>query len=169
MTAESFYRDPDAPRPNRPIGVGVLALIERGRFMQRTADKIIAEEVRRLSSTDRGWFIAVDRLHNAGEYAIPFMLEAMIDASRANELPNIIRALPQVGKDGIRPLAAALQTSDVTLKAQIVTAMGKISYPQSLPYLKYIIENDDSAELREMAQNSIRQINPAMLNAPAPH
>lgn len=28
--AEFFYNDPDAPRPNRPIGVGVLALIERG-------------------------------------------------------------------------------------------------------------------------------------------
>ena len=27
--AEFFYRSSDAPRPNRPIGVGVLALIER--------------------------------------------------------------------------------------------------------------------------------------------
>jgi 8-oxo-dGTP pyrophosphatase MutT (NUDIX family) len=27
--AEFFYKDPDAPRPTRPIGVGVLALIER--------------------------------------------------------------------------------------------------------------------------------------------
>ena len=26
--AEFFYRDPEAPRPNRPISVGVLALIE---------------------------------------------------------------------------------------------------------------------------------------------
>jgi ADP-ribose pyrophosphatase YjhB (NUDIX family) len=29
VTAEFFYGDPNAPRPNRPIGVGVLALIER--------------------------------------------------------------------------------------------------------------------------------------------
>lgn len=28
--AEFFYNDPNAPRPNQPIGVGVLALIERG-------------------------------------------------------------------------------------------------------------------------------------------
>src|SRR5215207_9788967 len=27
--AEFYFRDPRAPRPNRPIGVGVLALIER--------------------------------------------------------------------------------------------------------------------------------------------
>jgi len=145
----------------------ILALIERGRFIRRTAPKIIAEEVRRLSSTDRGWFIAVDRLRNAGEYAIPFMLDAMTDPARENELPAIIRALPQIGKDAIRPLAAALQTNNVALKAQIVIALGKISYPQSLPYLKYVIENEESAELRSMAQDSIRQINPAMLSAPA--
>jgi len=145
----------------------ILALIERGRFIQRTASKIVAEEVRRLSTTDRGWFIAVERLRNAGEYAIPFMLDAMSDASRENEWPYIVRALPQVGKDAIRPLAAALQTDNVPLKAEILTALGKISYPQALPYLKYVIENDDSAELRGLAQSSIRQINPAMLSAPA--
>lgn len=33
MTAEFFYKDPNAPRPNQPIGVGVLALIERGRTL----------------------------------------------------------------------------------------------------------------------------------------
>ncbi len=40
MTAEFFYKDPNAPRPNRPIGVGVLALIERdgGLLMERRSD-----------------------------------------------------------------------------------------------------------------------------------
>jgi HEAT repeat protein len=145
----------------------VLAIIEQGRFIERTEPRIIAEEVRRLSSTDRGWLIAVKRLRNAGEYAIPFMLEAMADPSRENELTNIVRALPQVGRDAIRPLAAALQTENVPLKAQIIIALGKIGYPQSLPYLKYVVENDDSSQLRAMAQDSIRQINPAMLQVPA--
>lgn len=145
----------------------VLAIIERGRFIERTEPRIIAEEVRRLSSTDRGWLIAVKRLRNAGEYAIPFMLDAMADPTRESELTNIVRALPEVGRDAIRPLAAALQTENVPLKAQIIIALGKIGYPQSLPYLKYIVENDDSSQLRAMAQNSIRQINPAMLQVPA--
>ena len=145
----------------------VLAVIEQGRFIERTEPRIIAEEVRRLSSTDRGWLTAVKRLRNAGEYAVPFMLDAMADPSRENELTNIVRALPQIGRDAIRPLVAALQTENVPLKAQIVIALGKISYPQSQAHLKYIIENDDSSQLRAIAQNSIRQINPAMLQAPA--
>ncbi len=112
----------------------VLAIIEQGRFIERTEPRIIAEEVRRLSSTDRGWLTAVKRLRNAGEYAIPFMLDAMADPSRENELTNIVRALPQIGRDAIRPLVAALQTENVPLKAQIITALGKISYPQSQAY-----------------------------------
>ena len=145
----------------------VLAVIEQGRFIERTEPKIIAEEVRRLSSTDRGWLTAVKRLRNAGEYAIPFMLDAMADHSRENELPYIVRALPQIGRDAIRPLTTALQTENVPLKAQIIAALGKIGYPQSQAYLKYVIENEDSGELRAMAQESIRQINPDMLQVPA--
>jgi len=145
----------------------VLDVIEQGRFVRRADPKIIAEEIRRLSSTTRGRLAAVKRLQNAGEYAVVYMLDAMMDDSRKEELPNIVWALPQIGRDAIRPLTAALQTEDVGLKAEIVQALGKISYPQSLPYLKYIIEKDNSAELRNLASQSIKQIDPAALKAPA--
>lgn len=145
----------------------ILAVIEQGRFIQRSESKIIAEEVRRLSSTERGWFIAVKRLRNAGEYAIPLMLDAMADSSRSNELPAIIRALPQIGRGAIRPLAAALQTKDATLRAEIVTALGEIRYPQALGYLKYVAENDSSAELRQLAIENVTKIDASALQVPA--
>jgi len=145
----------------------ILAVIDQGRFVQRSEPKIIAEEVRRLSSTERGWFIAVKRLRNAGEYAIPFMLDAMSDNSRANELPDIVRALPQIGKGAIRPLAAALQTKDATLRAEIITALGGIRYPQALGYLKFVAENDSSAELRQLAIENIKKIDPSAPEVPA--
>jgi HEAT repeat protein len=145
----------------------ILALIERGRFLQRIEPKIIAEEVRRLSTTERGRVAAVERLRNAGEYAIPFMLDALADPSRAEELNQIVWALPQIGRDAIRPLTIALQTNNVALRAEIIKALGKIGYPQSTAYLKLVAEKDESDKLREMAQDSIRQIDPAMLNVPA--
>lgn len=140
----------------------IISIIEQGRFTHRAKASIIAEEIRRLSSTERGWLMAVQRLRNAGEYAIPYMLDAMADPSRKSELPNIVRALPQIGKDGIRPLTTALQTRNVGIKAEIIKALGKIGYPQSLAYLKYVVENDESGELRALADNSIRQIDPKM-------
>jgi hypothetical protein len=145
----------------------ILEIIDFGRFTLRSAPAIIAEEVRRLSTTDRGWFTAVKRLRDAGEYAIPFMLDALADNSRREEFPQIVRALPHIGRDAIRPLVAALQTDEVALKAEIIKALGEIGYPQSQAYLKYIIENDDSPELRDLARESIMEINPDVLRVSA--
>jgi len=145
----------------------ILDIIERGGFVRRSDNEIIAEEVKRLSSTERGWRIAVERLRNAGEYAIPFVIDAISNPSREDELPDIVRAIPEIGRDAIRPLAAALQTGNTAVKSEIITALGEIRYPQSLAYLKYIFENDSSTEVRQSALASIRKIDPAALNIPA--
>ncbi len=145
----------------------VLAIVEQGKFIRRSDPKIILEEVKRLNTTDRGWFIAVRRLRNAGEYSIPFMLDAISDDSRKDEWENIKRALPEIGKDGIRPLVTALQSDNTALKADIIKALGGIGYPQALGYLKYVMEQDPSTELRSLAAESIRKIDPEALNVPA--
>jgi len=145
----------------------VLDLIEQGFHIRRSDPKIIIEEIKRLSTTERGWLTAVKRLRNAGEYAIPFMLDTITDGSRKEEWPHIIRALPQIGRDAIRPLAAALQADNTALKAEVIKALGGISYPQSLGYLKYVAEKDASAELRQLAARSIRQIDRAALTVSA--
>ncbi len=147
----------------------ILDIIEQGRFIRRTDAKIIAEEIRRLSSTMRGRLAAVKRLENAGEYAIVYMVDALTDDSRKEEWANIIWALPQIGRDGIRPLVASLQTENIGLKAEVIKALGKIGYSQSLSHLKYVVENSGSKELRALATLSIREIDPAGLKIPAAH
>jgi hypothetical protein len=142
-------------------------IIDMGRFIRRTDPKVIVAEVKRLSKGDRPWYVAVKRLENAGEYAIPHMLDALGDPSRKDEWPAIVKALPKVGRDAIRPLAIALQTGDVAVKAEIVKALGDIRYPQSLAYLKYVVEKDQSPQLRDLAAQSIAKINPAAMNSPA--
>ncbi len=151
------------------LGRKLLAVIEEGRFIRRTDSKIIVEEIKRLSGTLRGRFAAVRRLENAGEYAIMYMLDAMADNARKGELPNIIWALPQIGRDAIRPLAAALQTDNVGVKSEIIIALGRgsLRYPQALAYLKYVLEKDDSPQLRSLAEESIKQIDPAALQLSA--
>ncbi|MBN2270816.1 MAG: HEAT repeat domain-containing protein [Sedimentisphaerales bacterium] len=145
----------------------VLSLIDKGTFTRRTDAPIIAEEVRRLSATERGWVTAVKRLQVAGEYAIPFMFDAMTDSTRSAEYANIVRALPYIGKDAIRPLVVALHTDNVAVKGEIIKALGKIGYPQSQGYLKYIAENDESPALRSMAGSSLAQIDPSAVQVPA--
>ncbi len=147
----------------------MIDIIERGRFVRRSDPKVIVEEIARLSTTDRGRLAAIKRLNDAGEYAVMYMLDALADQSRRDEWPNIADALGRMSRQAIRPLVAALQTDNVGVKAEIIKALGKIGYPQSLPYLKFVAEKDDSPQLRTLAEQSIGQINPASLRAPAAH
>ncbi len=149
------------------LGKKVLDIIEEGRFIRRADPKIIVAEIKRLSTTKRGWQTGVKRLQNAGEYAIPFMLDAIADRSRQEEWPSIKPAIPRIGREAIRPLVAALQTDNVAVKTEIVKALGGIKYPQALAYLKYVIEKEDSVELRGEAVQSIKQIDPGTLKVPA--
>jgi hypothetical protein len=142
-------------------------VIEKGRFAERSKATLIVQEIERLSTTPRGYLAAVERLRNSGEYAIPFMLEFLADPSKKQQQPDIVKALPEIGRDAIRPLAAALQTKNVEVKTEIIKALGKIAYPQALPYLKYVVEKDDSAHMKALGQESISRIDPAAGNTSA--
>lgn len=144
-----------------PLAEKILEIIEQGRFQRRTATDIISEEIKRLSSTVRGKYTAIERLRNSGEYAIPYMLNAMMDESRKEEFPNIASALSEIGRPAVRPLTAALEMDNLAVKAEIVRALGKIGYSEAMGYLKYIVENDKSEQLKELAADSIKQIDAA--------
>ena len=75
--------------------------------------------------------------------------------------------MPKIGRDAIRPLIAAIQTDDVAVKPEIIRALGEIGYPQALGYLKYIIENDKDAGLKELATQAIKKIDPSAMRLPS--
>ncbi|MBE0535308.1 MAG: hypothetical protein IH624_06515 [Phycisphaerae bacterium] len=145
----------------------ILGIIEEGRFIRRTDPRIIIQEIQRLSTTIRGRIAAEQRLKNAGEYAVPYMLAAMADPDRKTEFANITGALPKIGRDAVRPLVAALQMNNVGVKAEVIRALGEIGYMQSAGYLKFVMENDESGLLRQLAGKAIEKIDPAALKVPA--
>ena len=49
-------------------------------------------------------------------------------------------------------MIAALQIKDVGLRAEIVRALGEMRYPESLGYLKYILETSSSSQMEEIAR-----------------
>ncbi|HAL45019.1 MAG: hypothetical protein A2Y12_17525 [Planctomycetes bacterium GWF2_42_9] len=141
-----------------PLAAKILDIIEQGRYQRRTAADIITEEIERLSSTVRGKYTAIERLRNSGEYAIPYMLSAMADESRKEEFPNIASALSEIGRPAVRPLVASLEMENTAIKAEVIRALGKIGYAEALGYLKFIVENDKSEQLKDLAAASIKQI-----------
>jgi len=145
----------------------ILALIETGRNVRRADPELIVQEVKRLGTTARGKMIGTKRLQEAGEYAIPFMLDALADPDQRENFTHVTETLPKIGQSAIRPLTAALQTENNGLKSEILKALGKIGYPQSLPYLRYVMKNDASVEMRREAAVAIQAIDPTAQSAPA--
>ena len=145
----------------------LLDIIEEGRFVKRTDPEVIKQEIARLSTTIKGRIDAERRLKNAGEYAVPFFLDVLADPAKKNELPYVSDALGKMSRDAIMPLVASLQMDDVALKVEVIRALGKIGYQQSLAYLKYIYETSNSVDLKSHAKKSIEQIDPDALRIPS--
>lgn len=162
-----LLRMQDHSEPLRDISGQVLDIIEKGRFLRRTEPKIILEEIDRLDTTIRGRLAAQQRLQNAGEWAVAFLVDVLLIPERKDEFVYITEALVKIGRGAIRPLAAALQTQDVGLKVQIIRVMGEIGYPQALSYLKYEHENTDSGPVRDAAEAAIERIDSSALQIPA--
>jgi hypothetical protein len=140
----------------------LMGFIDRGRFANRSDPTVIVDEVKRLKTTLRGKMTAIQRLKDSGEYSVPFLLDAMAEPGQAGDA-DLIEALSGIGRLGIRPLAAALQTDNAAVKTEIIKAIGRIGYTQSLCHLKYLSEKDPSATIRDLAAQNIRLIDPKAL------
>ncbi len=151
--------------PLKAVAEDILKLVEEGRRQKATEVERIATEVKRLSSTTRGRMLALERLKDSGEYAIPVMVAALRDPERSEELDVIRWALPQIGKSAVKPLLVVLQRSgDLSLQMIMLEVLGKIGYPEALPYIKAIIEDEQATpELKNIAIRTFKQIASNML------
>ncbi|AQQ09143.1 hypothetical protein L21SP3_00943 [Sedimentisphaera cyanobacteriorum] len=136
----------------------IIDIIEEGRYIKRTDPEIIRREIKRLSSTIRGRIKAEKRLRNSGEFAVPYLLNAIADESRKDEMPYITAALGKMGRDAVRPLCAALQMKDVAVKSEAVRALGSIGYSEALPHLKLVWETAETEDIKKLAEKNIQKI-----------
>jgi len=145
----------------------LIDLIEQGRYLRRIDPEIIRGEIARLDTTIRGRMKAEGRLRDAGEYAVPFMLDALEENVGKDSFSYISDALGKMDNDACRPLQTALQMDDAAVKTEIVRALGKIGYAQSLAYLKYVYDTTTLADLKLLAQKSIERIDSDAMKLPA--
>jgi len=146
--------------PVKDIALAVMKLVEQGRFIERTKPDRIAEEVKRLSGTTRGREMALNRLKDSGEWAVPVMIEALRDSNRSEEFSLIKWALPQLGRVAVNPLVLALQRcKELNVRLIILESLGEIGYQSAVPYIQEIVENENAgSELRTAALKALRSI-----------
>ena len=139
--------------------VRVLEVIRHGEFERRQDRDRIQANVEKLGGHPQMEFNAIQRLQESGEYAVPWMVQALMDPSRATLHPRIVRALPKLGKSAVNPLVAVLDSDDDAVRRFAIDALGDIGYPQALPYLSRLLSSDHlSPDLAEACLGAMDRI-----------
>lgn len=114
----------------------VLDVLHEGQRLQRQSTERIQRNIDLLGGDPQQEFFARRHLAESGEYAVPVMVATLLDKEKSDLWPRLVAALPVLGKPAVRPMVVALKSRDNTLRLDLVQALGRIGYPQAVPYLR---------------------------------
>lgn len=137
---------------------GILNLLDSGETALKADPMRIKEHISRLSGPPRMVANAVARLKESGEYAVPFMIEALGDSTRHDLAEPILRALPQLDRAALNPLVMALRTTDRGVQIYVIQTLGRIPYWQSVPYLQALKEGEAAPEVQAAIDGAFRDL-----------
>lgn len=134
----------------------ILQLLMRGETAIKADPSRIKTNIGRLGEGPRAYQNALDALQESGEYAIPFFIQALQDPERRELTQAILRALPAIDRPALNPMVIALRMNDQVTKQYLIEAIEDIGYGQPVPYLKKLIEADDTpADIRQSAAQAV--------------
>ncbi|MEK6800101.1 MAG: HEAT repeat domain-containing protein [Planctomycetota bacterium] len=137
----------------------VLEVIEKGEYLRRKDPRRIRVNIQNLGGHPQAMAIAISRLKDSGEYAVPHLMDALLDAKQQDIWPRIITALPQLGKAAVNPLVMALHVDNEDVRQNVIQALGAIGYPQAVPYLRKVAGlSNVPPETKDAAAAAIKRI-----------
>ncbi len=102
-----------------------------------------------------------------GEFAAAAMSGYLNSQTHSDIRIAMMNALVEMGKDSVLPIGACLQSSDPVVRRSAAMVLGRIRDTRSLAALKQLAENDSEASIRNLAHQSLSEMNPAALQANA--
>lgn len=153
----------------RDVTTQIINVLAEG-YRQRRADlNYIEQNIQRLSVNQRAYTLALGRLRESGELAVPLMLDYLRDSSKREYQPAIRRALRDFGRLALNPLTAATNMKDDQTLTTVVAILGDIGYDAAVPYLARLANGKDVPEgVRSAAAQALTQMgagDPSKLNA----
>jgi hypothetical protein len=143
----------------RDVTSQVAKLVAEGYRARRSSPNFMHEQIERLNSGERGYGLAITRLRESGELAVPFLLEAMRDPARASQQPMLRRALRDLGRYALNPLVAATQMQDWGTLTVVVGVLGDLGYADAGPYVARLFESADTpATVKSAAAEALARL-----------
>ena len=137
----------------------VLDVIDRGEALRRKDPERIRINIQRLGGHPQMVDIAIRNLIRSGEYAVPHLVQTLLDPAQRSLWTRVINALPRLGKGAVNPMVIALNVSNEDVRQNLIHAVGEYGYPQAIPYLKKLtVSPDVTQETRDAANAAISRI-----------
>jgi hypothetical protein len=135
-----------------PFASKLESRFEAGRVSVIRNAANLAESIELLNGTTRQRILAVERLQEAGEYAVPLLLRQLQNANTAKGTKNAKEMLIRLGRDAVLPLIVALPKVNNESKMHIATILGEIGYKHAGPALIVCATNSqNSADVQSAA------------------
>lgn len=141
-----------------PIAGAMLKAFEEGMLAAARDPEQIRRNVAALTGTLRGKLDARARLIHAGEYAVPQLLEALLDKTNPALSAEAQRVLIDMGRQAITPLCTAMMGLGPTEQETVAHVLGLIPYRTSLPYLADLASSSPAAGVRSACRRAIERL-----------
>jgi len=136
----------------------VYRLYEDGRLARARDPNEIARNIAMLTGTPRGQILARERLAAAGEYAVPQLLDVLVQRRNPMLEAEVIRQLVRMGRQSVVPLSVALNGLDETTQEVVVRILTELRYPAALPYVTELARSTPNPVVREGAERAIQAL-----------
>jgi HEAT repeat protein len=134
-------------------------VLTEARLSRMSKPAFIDQAIQDLLVNERAYTRAVALLKQSGELAVPQMVDYLRDPSKTEYHARIQRALVDMGRQTLNPLAAALDLKDADAVVMIVNVLADLGYDSAIPYLVDLNTRQDSpAAVKQAAQVALRNI-----------
>lgn len=118
-----------------PFAAQIVTMLGEGRLQRARDPGEIERNIKGLVGGLRERLYARERLKAAGEYAMPQLLDAMLQRTDVNLRTQVQRLLNESGRAPVIPLAVTLMDIDPAGQEQVVNVLGQLGYAAAAPYI----------------------------------
>lgn len=137
----------------------MIDVVAGGYRARRSSPKFINDQLSRLSINERAYELGITRLRESGELAVPFMINALRDASKRNTQGVVRRALRDLGRYALNPLVAATEMKDWDTLVVIVEVLGDLGYDSAAPYVAKLLDSPETpASVKAAASQTLAHL-----------
>jgi len=137
------------------VAAALETLYRRGKLARSRNPEEIARNIEMLTGQLLQRLIARERLQAAGEYALPQLLDALLDSANPARRAEVTELLVEMGRPIITPLGTALLDLSPEQQELVVSVLGRTEQRTALPYVVELLNQTDADRAREATSRAV--------------